>query len=627
MTMITKEQWIGIPAEEPVKQTLRAGKLTAVFENGRLCSIKAGNETVLDEIYYALRDRNWGTIPYKISDLSVQQDEDAFHLTFRGEHHAASIDYRFEASIVGTADSSITYSFTGTSESSFLSNRIGFCVLHPASCAGGKCIVRHGDDSEESGFFPEQIAPHQPYFDISAISHFLPSGSLVKTEFEGDIFEMEDQRNWTDASYKTYCTPLAKPFPVQVLPGDSVQQSVRISLLSTGEASAAAWEEKKSPAAGAACGLFSLGVEFDAPLTDYQEALVRELQLGHILADYHVGSREDEAKLTAATELAKKCSVRLRARVFMEDASQLPAAYNVLSAVSDQIKDITVLHGGAAVLSDELLGKAKSCFAPLGVAVGSGTNGFFTQLNRNRIPGELVDFLSYSNNPQVHAFDNESIMNTVAGQLANIHSCRSLYPDKPIWLTPVTMRIRWNPDATGAQIRSPGQLPVDVEPRQMSLFAASWFVKSIAACVEAGIAGATCFAFTGAKGIMEEGSPDRDYPFPSQPGMLYPLFFAFYGMRGLENSQVRCFCSETHSIIALQDGTHRRLILANHTDRAIQCTLPESPDTARVLTVDENTIEALSQLRDLTALRSRFIEQSVSKTMWLERYAVVLIEL
>ena len=28
--------------------------------------------------------------------------------------------------------------------------------------------------------------------------------------FEGDIFEMEDQRNWTDASFKTYCTPLAR---------------------------------------------------------------------------------------------------------------------------------------------------------------------------------------------------------------------------------------------------------------------------------------------------------------------------------------------------------------------------------------------------------------------------------
>lgn len=33
----------------------------------------------------------------------------------------------------------------------------------------------------------------------------------VISEFEGDVFEMEDQRNWTDASYKTYCTPWGCP--------------------------------------------------------------------------------------------------------------------------------------------------------------------------------------------------------------------------------------------------------------------------------------------------------------------------------------------------------------------------------------------------------------------------------
>ncbi len=30
---------------------------------------------------------------------------------------------------------------------------------------------------------------------------------------EGDTYEMEDQRNWTDASYKTYVRPLAYPGP------------------------------------------------------------------------------------------------------------------------------------------------------------------------------------------------------------------------------------------------------------------------------------------------------------------------------------------------------------------------------------------------------------------------------
>ena len=48
-----------------------------------------------------------------------------------------------------------------------------------------------------------------------------PSGIELKLLFEGDLFEMEDQRNWTDASFKTYCTPqsarlsVRRPWPVE----------------------------------------------------------------------------------------------------------------------------------------------------------------------------------------------------------------------------------------------------------------------------------------------------------------------------------------------------------------------------------------------------------------------------
>ncbi len=42
------------------------------------------------------------------------------------------------------------------------------------------------------------------------------------------MFETEDQRNWTDASFKTYGTPLELPFPVSIENGTRVRQSVRL---------------------------------------------------------------------------------------------------------------------------------------------------------------------------------------------------------------------------------------------------------------------------------------------------------------------------------------------------------------------------------------------------------------
>src|SRR5699024_4733859 len=41
-------------------------------------------------------------------------------------------------------------------------------------------------------------------------------------------FEMEDQRNWSDASYKTYSRPLELPFPYQLRAGERVHQRVRV---------------------------------------------------------------------------------------------------------------------------------------------------------------------------------------------------------------------------------------------------------------------------------------------------------------------------------------------------------------------------------------------------------------
>ena len=46
----------------------------------------------------------------------------------------------------------------------------------------------------------------------------------------GDVFEMEDQRNWSDASYKTYVRPLSLPWPYVMEQGVVNRQSVELSI-------------------------------------------------------------------------------------------------------------------------------------------------------------------------------------------------------------------------------------------------------------------------------------------------------------------------------------------------------------------------------------------------------------
>ena len=56
--------------------------------------------------------------------------------------------------------------------------------------------------------------------------HEIAPGTWATCTMEGDAFEMEDQRNWSDASYKTYVRPLARPWPYTLPKGEPVAQSV-----------------------------------------------------------------------------------------------------------------------------------------------------------------------------------------------------------------------------------------------------------------------------------------------------------------------------------------------------------------------------------------------------------------
>lgn len=59
---------------------------------------------------------------------------------------------------------------------------------------------------EHVGRLPKLIRPDQPVKGIAGLAFRLDSVTL-DLAFAGDVFEMDNQRNWSDASFKTYCGP------------------------------------------------------------------------------------------------------------------------------------------------------------------------------------------------------------------------------------------------------------------------------------------------------------------------------------------------------------------------------------------------------------------------------------
>src|SRR5262245_24618481 len=227
------------PVEPP--RLLTAGKLTAELEAGNLRYIRYDGIEMIRAVSFIVRDKNWGTYNPEISNLEVSERSDSFKVTYDAVTRDAAQQFRYSAVITGNSAGKLDFVASGEAVTDFLTARTGFVVLHPIEgVAGAPARIETVDSSISQTRFPELIDPVQPMMNLRAITHAFAPGASVECRMEGDTFEMEDQRNWTDASYKTYVRPLALPWPYILAKGTVVEQAVRLSVAGKPAASAAA---------------------------------------------------------------------------------------------------------------------------------------------------------------------------------------------------------------------------------------------------------------------------------------------------------------------------------------------------------------------------------------------------
>ncbi len=221
----------GTEQPDVVGRTLTAGPLSVELDNGQLRYLKLDGIEVLRAVAFLVRDENWGTYVPSISNLKVEQRPDGFSVSYRAVCSKGSQEIAFEASIEGRADGSLEFTGSATPKTDFLTARTGFVVLHPLKGVVGKEVeVEHVDGTIAKSKFPEHVNPVQPFLHIRALTHAVMPGVKATVRFEGDTWEMEDHRNWTDASFKTYVRPLALPWPYTLKAGETITQAVKVSL-------------------------------------------------------------------------------------------------------------------------------------------------------------------------------------------------------------------------------------------------------------------------------------------------------------------------------------------------------------------------------------------------------------
>jgi len=221
---------VGTDQVEPESVRLSAGPLSAEFQGGGLRYVRYGEHEVIRAIAFLARDENWGTHALELADVDIRHTADSFEVRFKGNCGPTGGELRLSAVIAGHADGRLSFTAEASLVGDLLTNRTGFVVLHPIDVSGKPVVVETVDGNKRATRFPDQIDPQQPFRDIRALTTQHSESIVAEVRMEGDTFEMEDQRNWTDASYKTFCTPLRLPYPVEISAGTRVRQTVTLSL-------------------------------------------------------------------------------------------------------------------------------------------------------------------------------------------------------------------------------------------------------------------------------------------------------------------------------------------------------------------------------------------------------------
>ncbi|MGA0932790.1 MAG: hypothetical protein ACO3TS_08275 [Candidatus Nanopelagicales bacterium] len=543
--------------------------------------MRLAGEEILRRIYVVFQDRNWTARPWHIVDEVIDDRGDSFtiHLSARGTFDAKR--FTWAGTITGTTDGTVTYEIDGTAGEPFLRNRLGVCVLHPmAGFADRECTVTHPDGSTTTSAFPGAISPHQPFMNVSAMEWPVPGG-FARLDFAGEVFETEDHRNWSDASYKTYCTPISLPFPVEVQPGDAVRQEITLSLrdvpveapppLPDGPVDIIVGDDPVP--------LPSIGVHLTDPAwTDAECADLATLGLGHVHADIDAQSSDAPARIHDAADRARRLGTRLFIALHAQDGAdeQLGA---VLTEVGDVLAGVWVFHPDEKVTARATLDAWRSRLGP-DLPWGCGSNLYFTELNRQSPDTTGLDWTTFSVNPQVHAWDDRSVMQNTATLEVIASEVQRLSGTTRVHVGPITLKPRFNPNATDPESDvSSTDLPADVDARQPTSFAAAWAALTVRSLSAPGTVGAiTIFDDLDSKGLRaRDGSP-------GESGATYPVFDVLAAISGATRAAPTASSRPEEVDALVIDGpSGRRAVVVNLTDSPAQARLIGDADATVTL--------------------------------------------
>ena len=633
--------------EEPVEpmRTLKAGPLTAEFDQGALRFIKINGVEAIRNIAFVVRDKDWGTYNPAINNLKIDQAADSFSVSYDAVCKEAQQELHYAAKIIGNSDGSLRFEGTGKAITDFLTNRTGFVVLHPVDgISGYPAEVEHVDGQVVQSEFPELVDPVQPFMDIRALTHEVLPGVKVTCRMEGDTFEMEDHRQWNDASYKTYVRPIAIPYPFTMDAGEVTEQSVTLTIDGQVPVASAGGDAKAiDVSVGAASGTMpriGLGLEPQHAESALQHIDTLNQIAPQVIVCWHdLSAGHDGESFKNARSLGEALGAELvleavipcadyRAEIaqIAQHAQQAGIQFAAVTvSPADYLKSITPGMAWPDVPDLVDIYDEMRAFFP-GTLVGGGMHAFFPELNRKRPPTDRIDYITHTSTTITHASDDITVTENLEAIPFVIKTCRSFADGKPYRVGPSAIAARFNP--YGSKVTDNpdnGRYALArMDPRQRGLINAAWSLGYMAHMARGGIEVVSLQAPTGEFGLIYHNMPWPQPWFDQANAQVYPAFHVLAGMAAAAGAtQLETSSSYSHDVecIAYQQDGSITLWLTNLTGEERRVNVKGLPaGDATLCTLDADTFEQCVMQTDGFASTA---QTAHANTLTLAPYAVV----
>lgn len=588
----------------PSARTLHAGDVSAVIDAGALRRLTFGPVELVRQIDFPVRDQNWATLPPLVKSETLDELPDGFRYRrcFDVDGGALSCSVTYEVN----ADGTVTATGEATATRDFTTNRTGFTLLHPIMGVAGKpVVVTTSDSSVQTSIIPEMISPAQPIKDIAGLS-FSIDGVSLEIAFSGDVFEMEDQRNWTDASFKTYSRPLVEPFAYQIEAGTTIRQDIALKISghpAPGTATAAE-PLHTGPPLGEAFPEILLAADPEWLPDERGTGILAASGLtALLLRTTPMGAATD---LIRAAKLVQSTSGSLDLEIVLDDSSparpqmeQVAAACraagcmprHVMALPAAYLKSYQPTGQWPDGLSPQDAFEAAGAAFPE-IRCGSGMLTNFTELNRCRPDGLGSGFITHGNSAIVHAADDTSVAQTIE-TLPNIFSsARKIASDRGYRMGLTAIGMRSNPYGEDVSA-NPEQIRLTMatwDPRARALFGAAWAISALAKTEGFGIEAIALAAPVGPFGILATNAPVTRPWFDDHPeSEVYPIFHALRFVAGGGQRLQLKGVPPGLAALAFAGSTGTRIVVANLSGSPSEIRLAEK---ARAAVLDADSFVA-----------------------------------